>query len=156
MRYLKYAIITIYLILFNFNIQSQPPLSFIDKYDNVAIDLMNKHNIPASVILSISMLESGNGTSKLSKLKHNYFGIKKGKYYRGYENDSESFEDFCKLVSRKKYYEPLTKNNVMDYKIWIKKISAGGYSESKSWSTKVLYYITKYKLYELDEQQCIN
>ena len=104
MKYVKYAIITIFLILFNFNIQSQPPLTFLEKYNDTALALSKEHNIPASIILGVSMLESGNGTSKLSRNKHNFFGIKKGKYYRGYENDQESFKDFCKLVSKKKYY----------------------------------------------------
>ena len=156
MKYVKYAIITIFLILFNFNIQSQPPLTFLEKYNDTALALSKEHNIPASIILGVSMLESGNGTSKLSRNKHNFFGIKKGKYYRGYENDQESFKDFCKLVSKKKYYNSLTENNVMDYKIWVKKISSGGYSESKTWSTKVLYYINKYKLDELDKQESLN
>jgi len=152
MKYVKYAIITIFLTLFNFNIQSQNPLTFIEKYNDMALNLTKQYHIPTSIILAISIHESGSGTSKLSKNKHNFFGIKKGKGYRGYENDSESFEDFCKLVSKKKYYNSLTENNVMDYKIWVKKISSGGYSESKTWSTKVLYYINKYKLDELDKQ----
>lgn len=156
MKYIKYAIITIFLILFNFNIQSQNPLTFIEKYNDMATSLTKEYHIPTSIILAISIHESGSGTSKLSINKHNFFGIKKGKYYRGYKNDSESFEDFCKLVSKKKYYNSLTENNIIDYKIWVKKISSGGYSESKTWSNKILYYINKYKLYELDNQQCLD
>ena len=134
-------------------IESQNPVSFVDKYNPMAQELMEKHNIPASVILAISMLESGSGTSKLSRNKNNYFGVKKGNVYRGYENDSASFKDFCEIISRKKYYDYLTKNNIMDYNIWITKIQSGGYSVSKDWSTKVLFYIKKYKLYELDKQE---
>jgi flagellum-specific peptidoglycan hydrolase FlgJ len=117
----------------------------------MATKLMNEHYIPASIILGISMLESGYGTSKLSKNKNNFFGVKSGKYYRGYENDTASFKHFCEFISRKKFYSSLTKNNNIDYKIWVDKIKNTGYSESETWSSKVLFYIKKYKLYELDK-----
>lgn len=152
---MKFKIILVIVIVFLsfLKIESQNTVSFVDKYTTMATDLMKDHKIPASVILGISMLESGNGTSKLSRNKHNYFGVKKGKVYRGYESDSASFKDFCKIISRKKYYDDLIKNNIMDYKIWLTKIQGGGYSASKDWKTKVLIYIKKYKLYELDEKK---
>jgi len=134
-------------------IESQNPVSYVNKYNPMAQELMQDHNIPASVILGISMLESGNGTSKLSRIKHNYFGVKKGNLYRGYESDLASFKDFCQIISRKKYYNYLIENDIIDYKIWLTKIQNGGYSVSKTWKTKVLYYIEKYKLYELDKKQ---
>jgi len=151
-------LVIVMVFLFSLKIESQNPVTFVDKYNNMATELMKDHNIPASVILAISMLESGSGTSKLSRNKHNYFGVKKGKVYRGYESDSASFKDFCEIISRKKYYDYLTKNNIMDYNIWITKIQSGGYSTSKDWPTKVLYYIKRYKLYELDkpEQEGLN
>ena len=64
--------------LSSLKIESQTPVSYVDKYNPMAQELMKDHNIPASVILAISMLESGNGTSKLSQNKHNYFGIPLG------------------------------------------------------------------------------
>ena len=152
---MKFKIILVIVMVFLsfIKIESQTPVSYVDKYNPMAQELMKDHNIPASVILGISMLESGNGTSKLSLNKHNYFGVKKGKSYRAYENDSASFKDFCEIIARKKYYDYLTKNNIMDYKVWLTKIQSGGYSVSKDWKTKVLYYIEKYKLYEFDKQE---
>jgi len=148
---MKYIILLIVVILLSLNVKSQNNQQlFIDKYDNMALKLMKKHNIPTSIILSISMLESGYGTSKLSKNKNNFFGVKKGKYYRGYINDTASFNDFCLIISKKKYYKNLIDNGIVDYNIWINKIHHGGYSQSKNWSMKVLYYIRRYKLYELD------
>jgi flagellum-specific peptidoglycan hydrolase FlgJ len=153
---IKIILVIVMVFLSFLKIESQNQISYIDKFNPIAQELMKNHNIPVSVILGISMLESGNGTSKLSQNKHNYFGVKKGKSYRGYESDSASFKDFCKIISRKKYYDVLIKNNIMDYKIWLTKIQGGRYSESKNWKTKVLYYIEKYKLYELDKQTTLD
>jgi len=148
---MKYVILLIVILLLSLAVKSQNnPQSFIEKYDSMALTLMKKHNIPSSIILAISLLESGYGNSKLSKKKNNFFGVKKGNYYRGYISDTASFDDFCALISRKKYYKALTDNGTTDYKIWVNKIQSGGYSESNTWSTKVLYFIRKYKLYELD------
>ncbi len=150
---IKIMLVIAMVFLSSIKIESQNPVTFVDKYNPMAQELMEKHNIPASVILAISMLESGNGTSKLSRNKNNYFGVKKNNVYRGYESDSASFKDFCQIIARKKYYGNLTKNNIMDYNVWVTKIQSGGYSVSKDWPTKVLYYIKKYKLYELDKKE---
>jgi len=149
---MKYKILLIVMLLLSLHIKAQKhtPLTFINKYDSLSLNLATEYSIPTSIILGISMLESGYGTSKLSTIKHNYFGVKKGKYYGKYENDTASFKDFCYYISKRKYYDFLTKNKITDYKIWLKSIRKGGYSESKSWSTKVLYYIKKYELYEYD------
>ena len=126
------------------------PITYIEKYDSIANILMNEFKIPASIILGISLHESGYGTSKLSVNKHNYFGIKKGNVYRSYENDIESFRDFCIFISKKKYYLKLKENKILDYNIWISNIKSGGYSESSNWGLKVSYYIEKYKLFRFD------
>ena len=147
-------LIVMLLITFSVKAQvktSQNPNQFIEKYDSISLILMEEYNIPRSIILGISMHESGYGTSKLSINKHNYFGIKKGNYYREYNNDLESFYDFCKLLSKKEYYNYLINNNIIDYKIWINEIRKKGYSEDTNWSIKVLHYINKYKLYDKDD-----
>jgi flagellum-specific peptidoglycan hydrolase FlgJ len=129
------------------------PKEYIDKYKILAVELMYEYDIPASIILGISILESGYGTSNLSKNKNNYFGVKvPGKNtYKHYENDEDSFNHFCEFTAKKKYYIKLTENDVMDYKIWIKKIQDGGYAQSEVWDDKVINCIEKYKLYEIDK-----
>ena len=147
-------VLAIALLFFSLKINSQAtkftPTTYIEKYNPIATDLMNEHKIPVSVILGISMLESGYGTSKLSVNKHNYFGIKKGKYYRGYNNDIESFNDFCALVKRKKFYNNLVSNDIKDYNIWLTNLKKIGYSTSSDWQKKVTDYINKYQLYKYD------
>jgi len=146
-------ILVIGMLLLFLNVRSQihTPITYVDMYDNTSIELMKEYGIPASIILGISMLESGYGTSKLSTKKNNYFGVKKGNIYRGYENDFASFKDFCTIISRKKFYESLKYN--LDYKIWLDKIRLSGYSASSDWAKKVLYYIKKYKLDDFDKKK---
>lgn len=150
MNYKTLLLIVMLLLSLNVKSQKHTPLTYISKYDSLSLSLTSEHKIPTSIILGISMLESGYGTSKLSINKHNFFGVKKGKYYGKYENDTASFRDFCYYISKRKYYDFLTKNNITDYKIWLINIRKGGYSASKSWATKVLFYIKKYELYEYD------
>lgn len=127
------------------------PEAFLERYEYVAVDLMEEYDIPASVILGVSMLESGYGTSNVSQTKNNYFGIRTGSHYREYETDIDSFIDFCKVLSRKKYYANLTDKEIIDYKIWIDKINNGGYAESEHWHPRVLAIVKKYELYKIDE-----
>lgn len=142
--------IVMLLLFLNVKSQNYTPITYIDAYDNMSIELMKEYGIPTSIILGISMLESGYGTSKLSTKKNNYFGVKKGNKYRGYENDIESFRDFCEIISKKKFYDSLKDN--LDYTKWLNKIRLSGYSASSDWSKKVLYYIKKYHLDDLDKK----
>jgi len=124
---------------------------FIDKFDKLSMSLSNEFKIPVSVILSISLWESGSGTSKLSKTKHNYFGVKQGNHYKRYENDSTSFRHFCEFISKRKYYNTLITNNVTDYNIWVHNIKRGGYSETRTWDKHIIYMIKMYNLNKFDE-----
>lgn len=142
--------IVMLLLFLNVRSQNHTPMTYVDMYDNTSIELMKEYGIPASIMLGISMLESGYGTSKLSTKNNNYFGVKKGNKYRSYESDIESFKDFCIIISKKKFYESLKYN--IDYNIWLNKIRLSGYSTSSDWSKKVLYYIKKYKLDDLDKK----
>jgi len=125
---------------------------FINKFDELSISLSNEFKIPVSVILAISLWESGSGTSRLSRTKHNYFGVKQGKNYKRYDNDSVSFRHFCEFISKRKYYKKLTSNNVTDYHIWVLNIKRGGYSETKTWDKHVISMIEIYNLTMIDDK----
>ena len=130
------------------SVLSQNPKSYIEKYKSVSIELMQKTHIPSSVILGISMLESGSGTSKLSKYGHNYFGIKGGKHYKKYNSDTASFNDFGKLITKKKFYSKIS--NSKDYNVWLLNMQRMGYSESPQWRSRIIYIIKKYNLTQYD------
>ena len=130
---------------------------YIDKYNAIAVNLMKEYNVPASVILGISMLESANGTSKLSKNNNNYFGIRtvKGPYIK-FENDEQSFLHFAKLISTSKiyskHYNYLVDNNIYDYNIWLDRIKLSGYATDPNWSIKVKNIINRHELYRFDDE----
>jgi flagellum-specific peptidoglycan hydrolase FlgJ len=115
------------------------------------------YGIPASVILGIAIIESSSGTSRNSRLLHNHFGIV-GKNnllktrgiktrYKQYPDDTSSYIDFCRLMTRKRFYSKLKGN--MNYKLWIDAISKAKYSEVPDvWKQRILSAIRKNKLSE--------
>jgi flagellum-specific peptidoglycan hydrolase FlgJ len=129
--------------------------SFREKYQPLADSLATVYKIPSAVILGVAIIESGNGTSRNSRLLHNFFGIKgknnllktKGirSSYKQYKSDTASFVDFCKLVERKKFYPTLAGNP--DYKPWILALSKTGYSEvPETWRKLITGAIQKNRL----------
>lgn len=133
---------------------------YIEKYKDIAIAQMNEFGLPASVILGVSMHESGNGTSKIAKYLNNHFGMK-GKNssteirssYRGYDSVVDSYRDFIGAMNRnKKFRELFGKFSDYDYRNWVLGIQRGGYAASKTWGSQVLATIKKYKLYEYDNR----
>ena len=75
--------------------------SFREKYQPLADSLAAAYKIPSAVILGVAIIESGNGTSRNSRLLRNFFGIKgknnllktKGirSSYKQYRSDTASF-----------------------------------------------------------------
>ena len=65
--------------------------------------------------------------------------------YKQYPDSLASYVDFCRLMTKKKFYKHLKDNK--DYTLWVEAISASGYSEIPVyWSEKVLETIRKNKL----------
>lgn len=132
---------------------------YIAKYDSLALEVMQNYSIPASVVLGIALHESGAGTSKLCRLKHNHFGVKgkvkssksKSGYvysYRNFESDEAAYLYFGKMVSAKKYYLKLKGD--MDYLKWLKAMKAAKYATSSLWVGQVGGIIRRYDLTRYD------
>ncbi len=145
------------LMCFLFSVKgiAQSTDKYIAKYTPLATELSIEYGIPSSIILAIAAVESSSGTGWACKHLHNHFGIvgknqnaKNGKRksrYKQYKNDIASFRDFCKVISRKKFYDSLKGNP--NYRLWVKAISKTGYSEIPAmWQKKILYIIDKYGL----------
>lgn len=126
----------------------------------MADSLSSVYKVPTSIILGVAILESGSGTSRNCKLLNNHFGIvgknnllktKKIKTrYKQYSDSLASYVDFCRLMTKKKFYKKLKDNS--DYKLWADAISKAGYSEiPEYWRTKVLETIRKNKLSAFDD-----
>ena len=128
--------------------------SFVQKFRPLADSLSKEYGIPSAIILGVAIVESSSGTSKNCKLLNNYFGIvgkndlkqigKKSRY-KQYPDAFSSFEHFCKVLSKKKYYKQLKGN--MHYKLWTLHISKSGYSEIPAvWQQRVNEVIRANKL----------
>lgn len=128
---------------------------YIQKYSGLADSLQNAYGIPSAVMLGIAIIESAAGTSRNCRLLKNHFGIvgknnllkTKGikSRYKQYTSDTNSYVDFCRLMTRKKFYSKLKGN--MNYKLWIDAISKSNYSEVPAiWKERILKAIRRHKL----------
>ena len=127
----------------------------------MADSLSSVYGVPTSIILGVAILESGSGTSRNCKLLNNHFGIV-GKndllktnhinQVKQYSDSRSSYIDFCKLMTKKRFYKKLKDN--YDYTLWAQAISKSGYSEiPEYWRTKVLETIRKNKLHKFDKSK---
>ncbi len=136
---------------------------FIKKYEHIALESMQKHSIPASIILGVSIVESAAGESAIAKALRNFFGVK-GKNssskeklgyqsaYREYVSDEASFAHFCEILKKKKFYVKL--KDCVDYKQWLQMMNAASYAEAKQkWIDDITETINKFELYKLDKPQ---
>lgn len=164
--YLRKLVCTLLFITVSTAVHAQGSASvFIEKHKRTAVILMKKSGIPASIILGVSMIESGMGKSRNCKLLNNYFGVKgknnlsksKGSprsSYKQYPNASASFKDFVRIVKGKKYYPDLKGN--MDYKKWLVKMNQYGYAQAKGkWINDISSVIKKYSLDTFDREVLI-
>ncbi|MDO4763611.1 MAG: glucosaminidase domain-containing protein [Flavobacteriaceae bacterium] len=149
MNYLKVVFISLFLN-FSFALYGQQKHQYIQDNKDLANELSQKYGIPSAIILGVAFVETGGGTSKNAKNSNNHFGIvgKNKKYkskYKSFSSKRESFEAFCKLLSRKKYYAELKGNG--DYKLWVQAIAGAGYStQPKEWMRRVNLIIDKFQL----------
>jgi flagellum-specific peptidoglycan hydrolase FlgJ len=139
-------------------------VSYIHKYRSIAVSEMKRTGVPASIKLAQSILESGYGSSELSKNANNHFGIKcggdwKGKSYylksrsscfRAYISGEESFREHSDFLKGRSHYADLFKLKITDYKSWAKGLQKAGYATNSDYSDKLIELIERYKLYRFD------
>lgn len=129
--------------------------AYIRQYRPLSDSLSSAYGIPASIILGVAIIESGSCSSQNCKILNNHFGIvgrnnlshtkKRRSRYKQYPNSTASYIDFCRLMTRKKFYKKLKGN--LNSELWADAISKSGYSELPSvWKQRLLSTIKKYKL----------
>jgi uncharacterized FlgJ-related protein len=112
--------------------------------------LAETYGIPYSVIMGVAIVESSAGTCDAAKVLNNHFGMAgKNEFvnryghksrYKQYDNEIESFIDFCLLVSGRKFYKKL--KGKKDPRLWLLAISRSGYSEEpEMWQQKIQHTI---------------
>ena len=121
----------------------------------MAAVLYLQYGIPAPVILSVAAVESSGGMGPTARVLNNHFGmVGKNSFvnhkghksrYKQYSNELASYVDFCRLMTRKRFYNKLKDND--DCTAWIKAISHCGYSEQPGqWEQKVFSVLSSFKL----------
>ena len=125
---------------------------YIEKFLPVAKDLKEEWGIPISIILGVSILESGSGTSMNAKQMDNYFGVRGKNHikhrkstYKQFESPKDSFESFCRMIATKPFYEKLKGN--MNYHAWLAAMNKANYAGAKGiWIQRVGGVIKKFNL----------
>lgn len=136
------------------------PQAYIEQHKAAAIQYMEEHGCPASIILAVAMHESAHGNSKIARYLNNHFGIKGPNNsreirsaYKGYDSVEESYRDFIDFLKRRKGTEGLFDlYQPHEYRKWARGIARSGYAQSSTWSSKVIGMIHKYGLYEFDKK----
>ena len=129
--------------------------SFCNRYLEEAQAVEYATGVPASILFSQAILESGAGRSNIAKRTLNFFGLKcgdnwKGDYYstssgcyRSYSSIEESFLDYACFLSDN-YSGAVSKN----WRHWAR--YGSGYGEASDYWEKVGKII---KLYDLDKYE---
>ena len=141
---------------------------YIEQYSQIAVDEMNRYNIPASITLAQGILESGNGESRLATEGKNHFGIKchsnwngetiiedddeKGECFRKYPAVLDSYRDHSLFLSERDRYSFLFKYKTKDYKKWAKGLKKAGYATNPKYPTLLIDLIDGYDLSRFDKE----
>lgn len=164
-KWLKCSCLTLFLFCSQSVLAQKSVSNYIKKYETLAVQKMEEYGIPASVILGVSIVESASGRSAICKAFNNFFGIK-GKNtnsvkklgyksaYKEYPNAKASFEHFCQVLKKKRFYKKLKGDT--DYKQWLQAMNKAGYASAKSkWVNDISNIIKKNKLYRFDSGMAV-
>jgi len=140
-------------------------LAYIEQYHQIAEKQQKEHGIPASIILSQGILESGAGLSDFSKESNNHFGIKcndwngdrvfhdddkKGECFRKYSQVLDSYEDHALFLKNRPRYSFLFELDPSDYEGWAHGLKKAGYATDPTYAFKLISIIEIYDLHRFD------
>ena len=146
--------------------KNQNYITYIDKYDDIAVSEMYRSGIPASITLAQGLLESGAGKSQLAVRSNNHFGIKchngwkggrvyhdddaKGECFRKYDSPEESYRDHSDFLRYRERYKFLFDFQITDYKSWAYGLKKAGYATDPNYPDKLISIIELYGLSRYD------
>ncbi len=170
-------LIIIVLFVFLGALQAQDQITYIRKYQDIAVAEMLRSGIPASIKLAQAILESNCGQSELACKANNHFGIKCGGNWNGksfhkedddYSNGQlvkscfrefnsvmESYiahSDFLADPAKAGRYGSFFLLEPTDYKGWAKGLSKAGYATDPQYADRLISIIEKYELYRFDNE----
>ena len=139
---------------------------YVNTYSKIAINEMNKYNIPASITMAQGILESNAGKGTLALKSNNHFGIKchkgwngkkvyhdddaKGECFRKYKNPEKSYRDHSIFLETRDRYNFLFKYSIKNYVKWAKGLKKAGYATDPKYAEKLISIIERYELWKLD------
>ena len=139
---------------------------YVNTYPKIAINEMNKYNIPASITMAQGILESNAGKGTLALKSNNHFGIKchkgwngkkvyhdddaKGECFRKYKNPEKSYRDHSIFLETRDRYSFLFKYSKKNYVKWAKGLKKAGYATDPKYAEKLISIIERYELWKLD------
>lgn len=141
--------------------------SYINKYQQTALQQEREHGIPASITLAQGIHESRAGKSELTRKSNNHFCIKRGAgwsgpvYYamdddpqksafRVYPSATESYRDHSLFLKRNSRYHFLFDISIYDYRGWAFGLQRAGYATSPTYAKALIGYIDAYRLYAIN------
>lgn len=141
--------------------------TYISEHKQTALKFEKEYGIPASITLAQGILESGAGTSSLTKASNNHFCIKAGTQWKGavylawddetaksrfrsYASAAESFDDYARLLRNGAPYRSLFAISVYDYRGWAHGLKRCGYATAPNYAAVLIGLIEQYKLYALN------
>lgn len=139
---------------------------YIQTFQEIAVDGMQKNGIPASITLAQGILESDAGNSDLAREANNHFGIKchkdwtgptfikdddaKDECFRKYNHALESYADHGRFLKERPRYAFLFELDPTDYKAWAHGLKKAGYATNPQYATTLIRVIEEYELYHYD------
>lgn len=170
---MKKQLIVIALIMVGFAANGQlkdaTVWSYINTYKDIALEQERLYGVPATITLAQGIVESGAGTSKLTKKSNNHFGIKAHKKWKGpvsyakdddpglspfrkYNSPRESYEDHSRFlaVECRGLYGELFSYSKYDYRNWAHGLKRKGYASASNYALLLIQYIEKFQLYKLN------
>jgi LysM repeat protein len=164
MKYFLYAFI--FSFSFSAAFAQMTRKEYIEKYQVLAIEEMNRTGIPASIKMAQACLESSNGNSELSKKSNNHFGIKckstwsgktvkhdddeKNECFRKYNSVEESYIDHSNFLVGSPRYSSLFQLQPDDYLGWAHGLKKAGYATAHDYAQRLIKIIEENQLYRLD------
>ena len=147
---------------------------YIAQYKNLAIEEQYRTGIPASIKLSMGLLESSFGQSRLATEANNHFGIKwwnandgaafveaidddkdaNGKLipsrFVKFTSAEESYRKHSEFLLTRARYRVLFTYDRTDYRAWATGLKACGYATAPDYAEKLIKLIEKYNLAQYD------
>lgn len=139
---------------------------YIKQYQNLAVEHMRLHRIPASITLAQGLLESAAGTSPLAMKGNNHFGIKCGMGWAGdsmhvdddrpmdcfrvYSHPDSSFADRVRFLGKPRYRFLFDSLEVTDYRGWALGLKKAGYATDTAYPPRLIGLIERLALHRLD------